>query len=414
MHRSLAFSIFAAALLPGVAVAQSVTPGNLLVSTEGRIYETTIAGQVLQDFPVEYPVPDAVGEIARDIVIEPDGTIHAFNGTFSPYLSSLDTTATVPAWTHRTFPDWRISANTSHGGIAFAGSQVFVIDNLGSSGVVVFDNDTGSAFRFADGTRSIDVTIGLDGLLYVLSPNTTPGGLYADVFDPQTYAFVRRIDLRSILGNNSHRAIAVDAAGDLFVAAWSGEIFHVSAAGQLIKTAIPVCDAGNSPRPCSFGDINVSPSGQLALGSRFGEIVLTDTEFSAFSAFKVGNRTTFVEFVPLPAGPTTVDIDILPGRSPNKLRILSKKNLWVSILTSVDFNALDVDPGTVQIGVNGATINRSPKSQDSDGDGDLDLEVRFEVKDIGIVCGDTELTLSGETYDGRSIVGTDSIITRGC
>ena len=51
---------------------------------------------------------------------------------------------------------------------------------------------------------------------------------------------------------------------------------------------------------------------------------------------------------------------------------------------------------------------------DIDGDGDYDLRLRFKVSKIGIACGDTELSLSGSTFDGTEIVGTDSIVTTGC
>ena len=48
-----------------------------------------------------------------------------------------------------------------------------------------------------------------------------------------------------------------------------------------------------------------------------------------------------------------------------------------------------------------------------DGDGDLDLVVHFRTQDTGIACGDTEVTLTGETFGG-SIEGRDSIVTTGC
>ena len=54
---------------------------------------------------------------------------------------------------------------------------------------------SGTAFRFADGTASIDLTVGLDGLLYLLSPGGSPGGRTVDVYAPNTYGFVRNIHL---------------------------------------------------------------------------------------------------------------------------------------------------------------------------------------------------------------------------
>lgn len=39
---------------------------------------------------------------------------------------------------------------------------------------------------------------------------------------------------------------------------------------------------------------------------------------------------------------------------------------------------------------------------------------RFIVSETGIICGDTEATLTGVTLEGESFIGTDSIITVRC
>ncbi len=49
-----------------------------------------------------------------------------------------------------------------------------------------------------------------------------------------------------------------------------------------------------------------------------------------------------------------------------------------------------------------------------DSDGDLDLMLHFRTQGTGIQCGDTEASLTGETFDGQAIQGTDSVVTVGC
>jgi hypothetical protein len=38
----------------------------------------------------------------------------------------------------------------------------------------------------------------------------------------------------------------------------------------------------------------------------------------------------------------------------------------------------------------------------------------FNIQESAIVCGDTEATLTGETFDGTLITGTDAVKTVGC
>ena len=53
---------------------------------------------------------------------------------------------------------------------------------------------------------------------------------------------------------------------------------------------------------------------------------------------------------------------------------------------------------------------------DGDRDGDLDLLLYFRRNRTGLVCGDTVASLTGETFTGRSIEGSDSFrnVGRGC
>ena len=48
------------------------------------------------------------------------------------------------------------------------------------------------------------------------------------------------------------------------------------------------------------------------------------------------------------------------------------------------------------------------------GDGFADMVFHFKVKKTGIACGDLDATLTGETFGGDSITGTNAVKTAGC
>jgi DNA-binding beta-propeller fold protein YncE len=117
-------------------------------------------------------------------------------------------------------------------------------------------------------------------------------------------------------------------------------------------------------------------------------------------------------------GVIEVDIDIKPGSDPNSINCENDKEvITVAILTTEDFDATTVDHTTVLF--EGASETHVDKKagvarrheEDVDGDGDVDLVFHFRNGDTAIDCGATEATLTGETFEGRAITGTDAVRT---
>jgi hypothetical protein len=116
-----------------------------------------------------------------------------------------------------------------------------------------------------------------------------------------------------------------------------------------------------------------------------------------------------------------VTIDIKPGGFPNSINPTSSGKIPVAILTTdatnntTTFDATTVDPATVHFGRTGTEAAPVQDAlEDVDGDGDTDMILHFNTQDTGIKCGDTSATLTGETFGGQAIQGTDSIKTVGC
>jgi len=123
-------------------------------------------------------------------------------------------------------------------------------------------------------------------------------------------------------------------------------------------------------------------------------------------------------------GPYEITIDIQPGGSPNPVNPKSMGVVPVAILTTsvadgddVDFDPWEtIDVTTLRFGPDQAALAYAQgEAEDVDGDGDIDMVVHFRTQEIGVVCGATELTLTGEMYDGAgTVTGTDAIVTPGC
>jgi hypothetical protein len=110
-----------------------------------------------------------------------------------------------------------------------------------------------------------------------------------------------------------------------------------------------------------------------------------------------------------------IPIDIDLGNDANTVNVRANGNIPVAILTTATFDALQVDALTVVFGPEEATETHGfAHVEDVDDDGDPDLLFHFKVKETGLACGDTEATLSGQTFDGREVISTVTISVVPC
>lgn len=113
-----------------------------------------------------------------------------------------------------------------------------------------------------------------------------------------------------------------------------------------------------------------------------------------------------------------VEIDVKPGSVRNPINPSSKGLIPVAILTNGEFDAANVDPGTVKLA--GASVVVKGKAgelmahlEDIDGDCDFDLVLHMDTQSEGAVWKDGEVVLTGRTYGefgAEDIQGSDYIV----
>jgi hypothetical protein len=105
-----------------------------------------------------------------------------------------------------------------------------------------------------------------------------------------------------------------------------------------------------------------------------------------------------------------VAIDVRPDSAVNPVNPGSNGVLPVALLGSDSFDVMDVDPGSLALGVNGAPAVQFAY-EDANGDGWIDLVAHYSVPETGTAYGDTSLCLTGATMDGVELAGCDAIRT---
>lgn len=257
------------------ADAAELGANNVLVVTNySEIREYTRTGSLVQTFTD--PTFSSSRPI-RDLATSGTREIYAFNGTFTGYVGRLDTV--TGTWTHLTHPYFSVANNLTAGGLGLNNKYVFAADEAVSGelpysigqGIVRFNFGTGSAQRFANTDGTADVTVGLNGYVYAITPAGSPSGRYLAKYDPESLALVSTLDLNPTVGAD-HRAIAVNAAGELYVGDLDGDVLHCSPTGTLLHST----NVGGA-----ISDVEIDSGGFVLITRMTGQVYKSDQVLSA-------------------------------------------------------------------------------------------------------------------------------------
>jgi hypothetical protein len=261
-----------------------VPAGNLFLTQANEILEYTPAGSfvgVIDQIP--YPGNDNP-QIARDLIVGSDGLVHVFNGTTDPRISTYD-----GSWSHLANASWTISNVGSRGGIARYQDTVVATNewiNV-ADGLIAFDLASGTSQFFGSIDEYQDVTLGLDGYFHALTTSQS----FFDRYDPATLNLLDWINVPGDVGGRTpdYRAGVANALGWGFFVDYNGFVDLVDTSDSVVATL----DVGTS----GLIDIDLDTDGTLILGTEFGQVVVTDENFSTLSSFDTGTGLpTFVGF----------------------------------------------------------------------------------------------------------------------
>ena len=291
-------------LNPGYVTNEGEIIGSFLVNSDGLILEyariETEYGAINTSLVSSKALGNGSTEQLRDFIVAPDGTLHTYNGTFNPTLQSYNWQSPYIKDNTQTFSGWSTVNNGSYGGIDYYQNYVFVTDmkTYGSNedeaqGIIRFSQTEEPAIRFAQSGNFIDLTVGLDNLIYGLE---SYGKI--SVYDPETLDLVRSFTLQDKY--NNYRGIAINAAGEIFSAAWDGNIYYFNPEGLIVDVNQANRSGVVDFNTNNFNDINISSDGkELIASDRNGLVALLNIKnqyLELQDVFPTGGNSAFVSF----------------------------------------------------------------------------------------------------------------------
>jgi hypothetical protein len=112
--------------------------------------------------------------------------------------------------------------------------------------------------------------------------------------------------------------------------------------------------------------------------------------------------------------PQIIAINVLPWDGSNRIDPNMVGKVPVTLLSSATFDATQINPASLRFGPGEASATDPIWWFDIDAASGLDATAQFEVSETDILCGDTEVSLTGATYAGDEFIGTDTIETTQC
>jgi hypothetical protein len=111
-------------------------------------------------------------------------------------------------------------------------------------------------------------------------------------------------------------------------------------------------------------------------------------------------------------GVRRVDIDILPNRKENEIKLADKdKSIQVVLLGETNFDVRQIEAGTVEMG-GARPVALNGRRVDSNLDKQTDIEYRFQIGKLVLSDTTKELCLTGKLLDGQLFRGCGEVVVK--
>ncbi len=278
-----------------------------------------------------------------------------------------------------------------------------------SQSKIIFDAEAGSQYLIEVG--GWDGARGQGLITTIIEPDNTPPGQNVEVSDPET--------------GTTMLFDTVESGGDTTVDVTQGGPppptgFKLVPLGTYYDIETTAVFSGMIQIAIEYDDTGLTTGQEMALKLRCYEEA-TDEWVNITTGLDMVNNiiygeTTHLSLFAITTAGILVEIDIKPGSCPNAINLGSHGVIPVAILSSSDFDATTVDPDTVElsgagVAVRGKADKYMAHEEDINGDGLTDLLVQVKTENLDPESfQDGYAVLTGQTYEGVSIVGEDEII----
>ncbi len=240
-------------LTPGSVVIIKSANEDSILTEEEMLIEITPDARILQSWIIPGSAEFA-GTEPEDLVFDSHGNLQILQR-----IANADPRITTFHSQTFTFTDHLISGWDAGEQLEAFEDYLFTSDRAtgpNADGLLRIRVDTFAVERFAAGLGDpIDVTVGRDGIVYMLTDSVIPNYTTLHAFDPNSLAHIRSLELQG----NYIRAV-VDEDGHIF--ADGNPVTHFMPNGAVVRSSIAAGDVGP-------GDMNLTSIGLITFSDPF-------------------------------------------------------------------------------------------------------------------------------------------------